>query len=256
MIPIKTAEEISIMREACCKAATILHQLCQMVQPGISTFEIDDRGREIMEELGCESACFNYRVGNRRFPAHTCLSVNEEIVHGIGSLNRILEPGDCLTVDVVIRYKGFIGDNARTIIVGGKGQPEIEKLVKVTEESFHYALKYAKPGKRIGDISNAVQRYVEKHGFGIVRDFVGHGVGRSMHEDPQIPNYGDKKTGSKIRPGMTLAIEPMVTLKCPEIEMLDDGWTAVTKDKSCAAHFEQTVLIGVNGPEILTIPKK
>ena len=195
-------------------------------------------------------------MGHRRFPGYTCLSVNEEIVHGIGSLNRILEPGDCITVDVVIFYKGFIGDNAKTIIVEGKSDSQIEKLVQVTEESFHYALKYAKPGKRIGDISNAVQRYVEKHGFGIVRDFVGHGVGRSMHEDPQIPNYGEKRTGSKIRPGMTLAIEPMVTLKQPEVEILPDGWTAVTKDRSCAAHYEHTVLITPNGAEILTIPKK
>jgi methionyl aminopeptidase len=255
MIPIKTDDEIRLMREACQAAATVLHRVCEAVKPGVSTFELDQLGKVIMDEIGCESACYNYRVGSKRFPGYTCLSVNEEIVHGIGDMNRILKDGDCITVDIVTRYKGFIGDNARSIIVGGKSSPEVEKLVKATEDALMYALNYAKPGKRIGDISNAVQRYVNKFSFGIVKDFVGHGVGRSMHEDPQIPNYGDKRSGPKIRPGMTLAIEPMVTLKSPETKILEDGWTAVTKDKSCAAHFEHTVLIGVHGAEILTIPK-
>ncbi|MFW5882870.1 MAG: type I methionyl aminopeptidase [Verrucomicrobiota bacterium] len=254
-IPVKKGEELETMREACAIAATILQRLCEAVVPGISTWELDQMGRTEMEKHGVESACYQYNNGRGGFPAYTCLSVNEEIVHGIGSMKRVLQPGDIITVDVCVRYKGFIGDNARTVRVGEVSE-EVDRLVQTTEEALNYAIGYARSGKRVGDISNAVQRYVQQRGYSVVRDFVGHGVGRTMHEDPQIPNFGRKGSGPKLKPGMTLAIEPMVNLGDSAVEMLADGWTAVTKDRKPAAHFEHTVLISREGSEILTKPKK
>ena len=190
----------------------------------------------------------------RPYPAYTCLSVNEEVVHGIGSLKRILRDGDIISVDVTVEYNGYIGDNAITIPVGTIA-PRIAELLKVTEEALHLGIQQAVTGNRIGDISHAVQTFVEAHGFSIVREMVGHGVGRSMHEEPQIPNFGRRNSGEKIKPGMTLAIEPMVNLGGYAVRTLSDGWTVVTADGQPSAHFEHTVLTTDSGPEILTIPR-
>lgn len=254
-LPVKSDEEVQAVREACVIAATVLDRLCGMVAPGVTTYDIDQEGKRLLAGFGAESACFNYQVGSRVYPAYTCLSVNEEVVHGIGKLATVLRDGDNITVDVVVRYHGFIGDNARTLIVG-QGSEAMRRLVKTTEEALAIGIARARAGNRVGDISHAIQHFVEKHGYSVVREFVGHGVGRTMHEDPQIPNYGRKKSGAKLYPGMTLAIEPMVMAGRPEITIAEDGWTALARDGQPAAHFEHTVLVTDGDPEILTIPEK
>ena len=255
MIPIKNSAEIQKMREVCVIAANVLEKMCARVAPGVNTYDLDQFGKELMEGYGASSACYNYQVGQRRFPAHTCISVNEELIHGIGVLKRVLRPGDTVTLDVCVSYNGFIGDNARTLAVGQVGE-EVAALIQATEGALYHAIDHARPGKRVGDISNAVQRYIESRNLSVVRDFVGHGVGVSMHEEPQIPNFGDKGKGDKLVAGMTLAIEPMVNLGRPEVEIASNGWTALTCDRKSSAHFEHTVLITPLGSEILTIPKK
>jgi methionyl aminopeptidase len=255
MIPVKNSAEILKMRAACEVAATVLYKVIQLVEPGVTTYDLDQAGKRFIQELGAKSACFNYRNGSKIYPGYLCISVNEEVVHGIGTMKRIIQPGDVVSVDVVINLDGFIGDNAQTIIVGDVTD-EIRFLVEETKKSLDHGIRFAKAGGRVGDISNAVQTYIESRGLAIVRDFVGHGVGRSMHEEPQIPNYGRKGDGKRLKPGMTLAIEPMVNLGSPGVRVLSDGWTAVTVDGKPSAHFEHTVLITEDGPEILTLPKK
>lgn len=254
MIPIKNPEAIRRMRESCAIAATVLAKLKEQVRPGITTYDLDQIGRDLMASLGARSACHGYQLHSRRYPAHTCLSVNEEVVHGIGSLKRILRDGDIISLDVVVEYNGYIGDNATTVPVGAIA-PRTAELLKTTEEALAVGIKQAQVGNRIGDISHAVQTFVEARGFSVVREMVGHGVGREMHEEPQIPNFGRKNTGEKIKPGMTLAIEPMVNLGGYRVRTLADGWTVVTSDGSPSAHFEHTVLTTDSGPEILTIPR-
>jgi len=254
MIPIKNKEGIARMRESCAIAALVLKQLKELVRPGITTYDLDQAARDFIAQQGARSACYGYQIGNRRFPAYTCLSVNEEVVHGIGSMKRVLHDGDVVSLDVVIEYNGYIGDNATTVALGAI-PPRVAELLKVSEEALYLGIKEAVVGNRIGAISHAIQTYVEAHGFGVVRDLVGHGVGVSMHEEPQIPNFGRKNSGEKIKPGMTLAIEPMVNLGTYRTKTLSDGWTIVTADNSPSAHFEHTVLTTENGPEILTIPK-
>ena len=255
MIPIKNPEAIRRMREACAIAATILGRLKEQVRPGITTYDLDQIGRDLISSFGACSAPYGYKHSSGRpYPAYTCLSVNEEVVHGIGSLKRILRDGDIISVDVTVEYNGYIGDNAITIPVGTIA-PRIAELLKVTEEALHLGIQQAVTGNRIGDISHAVQTFVEAHGFSIVREMVGHGVGRSMHEEPQIPNFGRRNSGEKIKPGMTLAIEPMVNLGGYAVRTLSDGWTVVTADGQPSAHFEHTVLTTDSGPEILTIPR-
>ncbi|HEX2100220.1 MAG TPA: type I methionyl aminopeptidase [Candidatus Synoicihabitans sp.] len=254
-IPIKNAAGIARMREACAVAATVLYQLREHVRPGITTYDLDQTGRELMEALGARSACFGYTLGSRRYPAYTCLSVNDEVVHGIGSLKRALVDGDVISLDVVVEYGGYIGDNALTLGVGTVA-PEKEKLLRVTEEALRLGIAQAQVGQRIGDISAAVQAHVERHGFSVVRDMVGHGVGTAMHEEPQIPNFGKRGKGELIKPGMTLAIEPMVNAGTWRTKTLSDGWTIVTVDGAPSAHFEHTVLTTELGPEILTIPRQ
>ena len=254
MIPIKNPEAITRMREACAVAATVLARLKEQVRPGITTYDLDQIGRDLIASLGARSACHGYQLHSRRYPAHTCLSVNEEVVHGIGSLKRILRDGDIIALDVVVEYHGYIGDNALTVPVGAIA-PRTAELLKVTEEALYLGIKQATVGNRIGDISHAVQTFVEARGFSVVRDMVGHGVGRTMHEEPQIPNFGRRHSGEKIKPGMTLAIEPMVNLGGYAVRTLGDGWTVATTDGSPSAHFEHTVLTTDSGPEILTIPR-
>ncbi len=254
MIPIKNAQEIIKMRKACSIAAKVLDEMCNHVVAGISTYELDQIGKALIEEMGAKSACFNYRVGSKVYPAYTCISVNEEVIHGIGTFKRVLQEGDIVSVDVSVIYDDFIGDNARTVIIE-PASGDAKKLVKVTEESLYKGIAQARSGNRVGDISAAIQEYVEKHGFSVVRDFVGHGVGRSMHEEPQVPNFGRRNSGPKLKAGMTLAIEPMVNMGGSSVRYADDGWTAVTSDGKLSAHFEHTVLVSDDEPEILTISK-
>lgn len=254
-IPIKNKEGIGKMREACAIAATVLDQLKPLVRPGITTQDLEEAGRDFIARLGARSACYGYQHGSRRYPAHTCISVNDEVVHGIPSFKRILREGDIVSLDIVVWHDGYVGDNAYTMPVGPISAP-LEKLLRVTREALDIGVKQAQVGNRIGDISNAVQTFVEANGFSVVRDMVGHGVGVSMHEPPEIPNFGRKGTGDKIKPGMTFAIEPMVNMGNYRTKTLSDGWTIVTADGSPSAHFEHTVLTTETGPEVLTIPRK
>jgi methionyl aminopeptidase len=254
MIPIKNPEAIKRMREACAVAATVLSRLKEQVRPGITTHDLDQIGRDLIASFGARSACHGYQLHSRRYPAYTCLSVNEEVVHGIGSLKRILRDGDIISLDVVVEYNGYIGDNALTVPVGTIA-PRTAELLKVTAEALSLGIAQATVGNRIGDISHTVQTFVEAHGFSVVREMVGHGVGRAMHEEPQIPNFGRRNSGEKIKAGMTLAIEPMVNLGTHAVRTLSDGWTVVTTDGSPSAHFEHTVLTTDSGPEILTVPR-
>lgn len=254
MIPIKNPDAIKRMRESCAIAATVLARLKEQVRPGVTTYDLDQIGRDLIASFGARSACHGYQLHSRRYPAHTCLSVNEEVVHGIGSLKRILRDGDVIALDVVVEYNGYIGDNAATVPVGAIA-PRTAELLHATEEALAIGIKQAQVGNRIGDISHAIQTFIEARGFSIVREMVGHGVGREMHEEPQIPNFGRKNSGEKIKPGMTLAIEPMVNLGGYRVRTLADGWTIVTADGSPSAHFEHTVLTTDSGPEILTIPR-
>ena len=250
----KSFKDKQRMREAGKSAALVLDRLCKFVRPGMSTFEIDEKGGQLMDELGVKSACKGYRSGHRIFPSYTCLSVNDEVVHGIGVKERILREGDVISVDVCIRQNGFIGDNCRTLPVG-QVDPEVERLLKVTEESLYIGLRQALHKYRVGDVSHAVQTHVEKAGFAIITNFVGHGVGRSLHEDPQIPNFGRSGTGPQFRKGMAICIEPMVNMESSHIRMAKDGWTALAVDGKYSAHFEHTVLVGEDRPEILTLPE-
>ncbi|AOS43410.1 Methionine aminopeptidase 1 [Lacunisphaera limnophila] len=254
MIPIKNSDAIKRMRESCAIAATVLARLKAQVRPGITTYDLDQIGRDLIASFGARSACHGYQLHSRRYPAYTCLSVNEEVVHGIGSLKRILRDGDVIALDVVVEYDGYVGDNATTVAVGAIA-PRTAELLAATEEALAIGIRQAQVGNRIGDISHAIQTFVEARGFGVVREMVGHGVGREMHEEPQIPNFGRKNSGEKIKAGMTLAIEPMVNLGSYRVRTLADGWTVVTADGSPSAHFEHTVLTTDSGPEILTIPR-
>ncbi|MCB1104205.1 MAG: type I methionyl aminopeptidase [Opitutaceae bacterium] len=253
MSMVKNQQQIARMREACAVAATVLQQVKALVRPGVTTQDLDEAGRDFMAALGARSADYGYQIGSRRYPAHTCISVNEEVVHGVPSLRRVLQDGDIVSLDVTVAYNGFIGDNALTIPVGAI-DPRLEKLVRVTEESLAIGIKQATIGNRIGDISHAIQSYVESHGYSVVRDLVGHGVGEQMHEPPEVPNFGRRNSGPVIKPGMTLAIEPMVNMGGYRTKTLSDGWTVVTADNSPSAHFEHTVLTTEQGPEVLTVP--
>lgn len=256
MIPIKSKEGIMRMRESCAIAAAVLQRLKDRVQPGISTYDLDQAAREIIASYGARSACYGYQLGSRRYPAYSCLSVNDEVVHGIGSLKRILREGDIISLDIVVEYNGYIGDNAYTVAIG-QIPPRVQELLRVTQEALEIGIRHAVVGNRIGDISESVQKHVESRGFSVVREMVGHGVGVSMHEEPQIPNFLDrpKKRTDLIRPGMTLAIEPMVNMGGARTKTLSDGWTVVTSDGAPSAHFEHTVLTTEKGPEILTIAR-
>jgi methionyl aminopeptidase len=253
MIPVKDTEGIARMREVCAIAATVLDLLKPLVRPGVTTMDLEEAGRAEIARLGARSACYLYQHDARRYPAHTCISVNEEVVHGIPSFKRVLREGDIVSLDIVLEFNGYIGDNAFTVPVLPV-TPAVEKLLRVTREALALGVRAAQVGNRIGDISSTIQAYVERHGFSVVRDMVGHGVGVAMHEPPEIPNFGRRGTGERIGPGMTLAIEPMVNLGGYATRILPDGWTVVAADGSPSAHFEHTVLTTEKGPEILTLP--
>ena len=255
MITIKNKKEIELMREACKVVALVYQDLENKIKPGMSTWELDKIAEEKMRSLGAIPAEKGYDIGIKGvppFPASICVSINDEVIHGVTSKHKIIQEGDLVSVDTVALKNGYNGDAARTFIVG-KASKEAQRLVEVTKQAFYEGLKYAKVGNRIGDISHAIGQYVESQGYSVVREFQGHGIGKDMHEDPGIPNYGKAGRGPRIEAGMTLAIEPMVIQGKPDILELDDGWTIITEDGSLAAHYENTVLITDNGPEILTI---
>ena len=235
-----------MMRPACEVAAKVLDDVAKFIRPGVTTRQVDGFAAERIAAYGAKSAFLGYR----KYPCYTCLSVNEEVVHGLAN-ERELKFGDIVSVDVGVRYNGFIGDNARTVAVGGCGVAA-QRLMDITEQSLYLGIAAAKAGNRVSDVSRAVQEHVESNGFSVVREFVGHGVGRSVHEEPQVPNFVDSRMNHKLRPGMTIAIEPMVNAGRPEVKILKDDWTVVTRDGSLSAHFEHTVLITDGEPEILT----
>ena len=242
-------KDLMAMRLACRLAAEVLDEVAKYIQPGVTTKEIDAFAGDCIKRRGAKSAFLGYR----KYPCQVCLSVNEEVVHGMAG-NRRVELGDIVSLDVGVCHGGFIGDNARTVAVGGCGLAA-QRLLDVTEQALYKGIAEARAGNRVVDISRAIQRFVEGHGFSVVREFVGHGVGRSMHEDPQIPNFDEGKSSSpKLKKGMTLAIEPMVNMGLPDVKILKDGWTVVTQDGSLSAHFEHTVLVTDGEPEILTCP--
>lgn len=250
MIILKTERDLEAMRPACVVASAVLEEVAAYIKPGITTKELDLYAAGRIRSYNARSAFFGYR----KYPCHVCISVNEQVVHGLAN-DRRLEFGDIISLDVGVIYNGFIGDNARTVAVGGC-DVKAQRLMDVTQQALHEGIAQALPGNRVVDISRVIQNYVEGNGFSVVREFVGHGVGRSMHEEPQVPNFVDGKSSPKLRPGMTLAIEPMVNAGVPEVKILNDGWTVVTKDGQLSAHFEHTVLITEGEPEILTCPGK
>ena len=249
-VSIKSAREIELMRESG-RILSIVHtELAKMIKPGISTLDIDKRCYEIIRDFNCIPSFLNYQG----YPASVCVSVNDEVVHGIPNKNRILKDGDIVSLDAGVIYQGYHSDAARTVAVG-EVDPEWKRLMEVTKQSFFEGIKYAKPGYRIGDISGAIQDYAESFGYSLVRELVGHGVGRELHEDPQVPNFRTKRKGIRLEPGMTLAIEPMVNMGHYAVNWLDDGWTVLTADGSPSAHYENTILITDGEPELLTIER-
>jgi methionyl aminopeptidase len=251
---LKGEQEMELMRPACAIAAAVLNDVAAFIKPGLTTKQVDDYAAQRINGYGAKSAFLGYRGSQSKYPCYACISVNEQVVHGLAG-PRVLKFGDIVSLDVGVVYNGYIGDNARTVAVGGCGVLA-QKLMDVTEKSLYEGIAQAVPGNRVTDISRAVQTYVESNGFSVVREFVGHGVGKTMHEEPQIPNFVDARSNAKLEAGMTLAIEPMVNAGGPGVKMLNDGWTVVTLDGSLSAHFEHTVLVTDGEPEILTWPEK
>lgn len=247
-VTIKTPEEIELMREAGRILALVHEKLEKEIRPGMSTIEIDRIGEEIIRGYGCEPSFKNY-CG---YPASICVSINEEVVHGIPNENRILQEGDIVSLDAGVIYKGYHADAARTIPVG-KVSEEALLLIERTRMSFFEGMKKAKAGNHLHDISNNIAAYATQYGYGVVRDLVGHGIGSSLHEDPEIPNFRKMSKGIKLRAGMTLAVEPMINAGSHEVVWLDDDWTVVTEDMSLSAHYENTILITDGKPELLTL---
>ncbi len=250
-VTIKSPREIELMRESCRLLSEVFYELEKKIEPGITTKEIDIEGDRLIRACGGIPNFLHYNG----YPASICVSVNEEVVHGIPNKKRKLMDGDIVSLDCGLIYKGYHSDMARTFAVG-EVSPEVQKLMDVTKQAFFEGIKMAKAGNYLYDISNAIDDYVTPHGYGIVRDLVGHGIGTSLHEDPQIPNFRQKKKGIKLEAGMTLAIEPMIAMGAADVCWLDDDWTVVTEDGSPAAHYENTILITDGEPEILTLNPK
>ena len=249
-VTIKTAREIELMREAGRLLEKVHNELAEFIRPGISTLDIDCFGEKLIRSLGCTPNFLNYNG----YPASICVSVNDEVVHGIPKKDRILQEGDIVSLDAGLIYKGYHSDAARTHAVG-RISPEAQQLIDVTRQSFFEGIKYAKAGNHLHDISAAIGNYAQQFGYGVVRDLVGHGIGTHLHEDPQIPNFPQKRRGIRLVPGMTLAIEPMINQGRADVEWLNDDWTVVTQDGSLSAHYENTVLITEGEPEILTLTR-
>jgi methionyl aminopeptidase len=247
VIELKSAREIALMRRAGHILSEVVQRLRTTVKPGLSTLEIDEDVEEFIRARGARPAFKGYRG----FPATVCISINEEVVHGIPSPRRHVKEGDIVGLDLGCIVEGYYADCAFTVAVG-EVPPRVQQLLDVTRQSLEAGIVECRPGRRLSDVSHAIQTHVERHGFSVVRAFVGHGIGRALHEEPQVPNFGDPGRGPQLRPGMVLALEPMVTMGSWEVKILDDGWTAVTKDGSLAAHFEHTIAVTESGPEVLT----
>ena len=248
-VTIKSAKEIELMREAGRLLEIVHKELEEAIRPGISTWELDHLGEKTIRSLGCIPNFLNYNG----YPASFCISVNDEVVHSIPNKRKILHEGDIVSIDAGMIYKGMHSDAARTHAVG-QISPEAQKLIDVTRQSFFEGIKKATAGNHLFDISNAIADYVEPYGYGIVEELVGHGIGHALHEDPQIPNFRQKRKGIRLMAGMTLAVEPMINIGRPDVEWLDDDWTVVTEDGSLSAHYENTILINEEGePDILTL---
>lgn len=251
MIIIKSKREIELMRKAGEILVETRNYLEPFIKPGTSTLELDQLAHNKIIELGGKPSFKGYNG----FPGSICSSINEVVVHGIPSKKDILKDGDIIAVDIGVEYKGYHADSAKTYPVGNISD-ELKVLLQVTEESLYEGLKQAKPGNYVSDISNAIETYIKPHGYGIVEDFTGHGIGRSLHEDPYVPNYGPKGQGAILQPGMTICVEPMVNLGTKKVKVLTDNWTTITKDKKHSAHFEHMIVITETGHEILTISKE
>ena len=247
-VTIKSAREIELMREAGRILAKVHEELGEAIQPGMSTLDIDRLGEKLIRGFGCVPSFKNYNG----YPASICVSVNNEVVHGIPNKHHIIQEGDIVSLDAGVIYKGYHSDAARTHAVG-QISPEAQKLIDVTRQSFFEGIKFAKAGNHLNDLSSAIQAYAESFGYGVVRDLVGHGIGSHLHEDPEVPNFSRNRKGIKLVPGMTLAVEPMINIGTPNVEWLDDDWTVVTKDGSLSAHYENTILITDGEPEILSL---
>jgi len=247
-VTIKSEREIMLMRESCKLLADVFQNMEQAIRPGISTMEINMLGEKLIRAHGCIPNFLNYNG----YPASVCTSVNDAVVHGIPKKNHILQEGDIISLDAGLIYKGYHSDMARTFGVGEISE-EARLLIEHTKQSFFDGIRMAKDGNHLYDISNAIDASIKPYGYGIVRDLVGHGIGTSLHEDPQIPNFAQKRRGLKLRAGMTLAIEPMINLGRADVVWLDDDWTVVTEDGSISAHYENTILITDGEPEILTL---
>ena len=247
MIVLKTSRELSIMRKAGQISQKALRLAGEAVEPGVSTWELDKIVRQYIESMGATPSFLHYNG----FPASACISVNNVVIHGIPSKSTLLKKGDIVGIDIGACYEGYHGDNAWTFACG-EVSDEAQALLDATEKSLFLGIEQAVPGNRVGDIGHAVQAYVEARGYSVVRDFVGHGVGAKLHEDPSVPNYGTPGRGVRLMPGMVIAIEPMVNMGKPGVKILDDGWTTVTQDGSLSAHFEHTVAITPDGPVLLT----
>jgi methionyl aminopeptidase len=250
MIPIKNEREIDRMRTACKTASVVLERIVALIRPGITTGEVDRAAAELMAAEKCKSAFLGYRG----FPGNICISLNEEVVHGIGGSRRI-QYGDIVKIDCGVIKDGWVGDTATTVPVGVI-DPKVQRLLQVTEDTLEIAIRFAESGRRLGDMCAAIEDEIAANGYSVVREFVGHGVGRKLHEEPQVPNFGRAGSGPKLKPGMTLAVEPMVNMGGSAVRVLSDDWTVVTIDGKPSAHFEHTVLITKGEPEILTWREK
>lgn len=256
MVTIKNKKEIELMRNVCKIVAKIYEEIEKHIKPGVSTYELDLIVEKKMIELGAIPAEKGYSTGIKgmpAYPASTCISVNDEVIHSIPSKKKILKEGDIVSIDTVALKDGFHGDAARTFIVGKANSDEDKRLVEVTKQAFFEGIKFAKPGNRIGDVSNCIGEYVKSMGYSVVKEFQGHGIGKQMHEDPGIPNYGKAGRGIRLEEGMTLAVEPMVIAGKADIIESSDGWTIVSRDGTMSAHYENTILITKSGAEILTL---
>ncbi len=251
MIQRRSEKEIDLIRAACKTVGEILLRLTELVRPGISTAELDRYAEEWTHESGATPAFKGYQVGGNVYPATLCVSINEEVVHGMPSPKRMLSEGDIIGLDFGVVREGYYGDSAVTMAVG-KTTSVADDLIRVTRESLDRGIEKLQIGNRIRDVSEAIQTHAESHGYGVVRDFVGHGIGQRLHEEPQVPNYVGRGQNPRLKEGMVLAIEPMVCEGTYEVEVLDDGWTAVTRDGRLSAHFEHSVAVTAHGPEGLT----
>lgn len=247
MIVLKTNRELALMREACIISAGALKLAGEAVQPGVTTAEIDKIAYDYIKKCGAEPNFLNYNG----YPATACISINDEVIHGIPSKKRVIKEGDIVSIDLGAELEGYNGDNAATF-AAGKISSEAQRLCEVTKESLYEGISKALAGGRLGDIGWAIQSYCEKHGYGVVRSFTGHGIGKKVHEDPSVPNYGTPGRGVRLLPGMTIAIEPMINQGVPGVKTMSDGWTVKTADGKLSAHFEHTIAITSNGPVILT----